>query len=77
VCDLCRGLETGILVVLMVKSSLKILFDYRYPGYIYVDSLMMIAILMVFGTFLLEELPFLDINLGFYDKTWLLLMINM
>jgi hypothetical protein len=27
VCDLCRGLETGISVVLMVKSSLGILFD--------------------------------------------------
>jgi hypothetical protein len=27
VCDLYRGLETGILVVLMVKSSLGVLFD--------------------------------------------------
>jgi hypothetical protein len=27
VCDLYRGLETGISVVLMVKSSLGILFD--------------------------------------------------
>jgi hypothetical protein len=27
VCDLCRVLETGILAVLMVKSSLGILFD--------------------------------------------------
>jgi hypothetical protein len=26
-CDLYRGLENGILVVLMVKSSLGILFD--------------------------------------------------
>jgi hypothetical protein len=27
VCDLCRGLETGISVVLTVKSNLGILFD--------------------------------------------------
>jgi hypothetical protein len=27
VCDLCRVLETGISVMLMVKSSLGILFD--------------------------------------------------
>jgi hypothetical protein len=27
VCNLCRGLETGISVVLTVKSSLGILFD--------------------------------------------------
>jgi hypothetical protein len=27
VCNLCRVLETGISVVLMVKSSLGILFD--------------------------------------------------
>jgi hypothetical protein len=27
VCDLCRVLETGISVLLMVKSSLGILFD--------------------------------------------------
>jgi hypothetical protein len=27
VCDLCRVLETGISAILMVKSSLGILFD--------------------------------------------------
>jgi hypothetical protein len=27
VCDLCRGLETSISIVLMVTSSLVILFD--------------------------------------------------
>jgi hypothetical protein len=27
VCDLCRVLETGISVVLMVKSNLGVLFD--------------------------------------------------
>jgi hypothetical protein len=27
VCDLCRGLETGISAVLMAKSNLGILFD--------------------------------------------------
>jgi hypothetical protein len=38
---------------------------------------MMMAMIMLFGTFLLEEvLSFGNINLGFYDKTWLLLMIN-
>jgi hypothetical protein len=38
---------------------------------------MMMALIMLFGTFLLEEvLSFGNINLGFYDKTWLLLMIN-
>jgi hypothetical protein len=30
VCDLCRGLETDISVVLTVMSGLGILFDYRY-----------------------------------------------
>jgi hypothetical protein len=29
VCDLCRVLETGISAMLMVKSSLGILFDYN------------------------------------------------
>jgi hypothetical protein len=29
VCNLCRVLETGISVVLTVKSSLGILFDYK------------------------------------------------
>jgi hypothetical protein len=73
VCDLYRGLETGISVVLMVKSSLGILFDYRYSRYIYFDGLMMMAVLMIFGTFLSKEvLSFGNINLdsmiklGFY-----------
>jgi hypothetical protein len=30
VCDLCRGLEANISVVLTVMSGLGILFDYRY-----------------------------------------------
>jgi hypothetical protein len=54
VCDLCRGLQTGISTLLTVKSSLGIPFDYRYSGYIYVDGLMMMAILMISGTFLFE-----------------------
>ena len=33
VCDLCRVLETGISVVLMVRSSLRILFDQNNFGY--------------------------------------------
>jgi hypothetical protein len=64
VCNLCRGLETGVSVMLTVKSTLGILFDWRYSGYIYVDGLMMIAILMISGTFLFEEvLSFWNINL--------------
>jgi hypothetical protein len=65
VCNLCKGLETGISVMLTVKSSLEILFDWRYSGYIYVDGLMMVAILMISGTLLLEEvLSFVNTNLG-------------
>jgi hypothetical protein len=61
--------KTGILVVLTVKSNLGILFDKRYFGFIYVDDLMMMAIIMIFGTFLLEEvLSFGNINLGFKIK---------
>jgi hypothetical protein len=33
VCNLCRVLETGISVVLMVRSSLGILFDQNNFGY--------------------------------------------
>jgi hypothetical protein len=33
VCNLCTMLETGISVVLTVKSSLGILFDYNNSGY--------------------------------------------
>jgi hypothetical protein len=34
---------------------------------------MIMAILMIFGTFLFEEvLSFWEYKLGFYDKTWLL-----
>jgi hypothetical protein len=58
VCDLCRGLETGISVVLMVKSNLGILFDYGYFVYIYVDGLMMMTILMVSSTLLSKEVHF-------------------
>jgi hypothetical protein len=38
VCNLCRVLETGISVVLTVKSSLGILFDYKNFGYFYDDD---------------------------------------
>jgi hypothetical protein len=58
VCDLCRGLENGMSAMLMVNSSLGILFDYRYSRYIYDDGLMIMAILMVSRIFLSEELPF-------------------
>jgi hypothetical protein len=64
--NICRVSKTSISVVLMVKSSHGILFDYRYFGFIYVDGLIMIAMIMVFSTFLLEEvLSFGNINLGF------------
>jgi hypothetical protein len=58
VCGLCRGLETSISVMLAVKSSLGILFDYRYSGYIYDDGLMMMLILMAPGIFLYKEVHF-------------------
>jgi hypothetical protein len=68
-CNLCIGLETSISVVPTVKSGLGILFDSRYFGFIYVDGLMMMAILMIYGSFLLEEvLSFGNINLGFMIK---------
>jgi hypothetical protein len=35
VCGLCRGLETGISVMLKVRNGLGILFNYRHIGYIY------------------------------------------
>jgi hypothetical protein len=39
--------------------------------------LMIMAMIMLFSTYLLEEvLSFGNINLEFYDKIWLLLMIN-
>jgi hypothetical protein len=38
VCNLCRVLETGISVVLTVKSSLVILFDYKNFVYFYDDG---------------------------------------
>jgi hypothetical protein len=66
VCNLWGVSKTGISVVLTVKSSLGILFDWRYFGFIYVDGLMMMDIIMIFGTFLLGEvLSFGNINLGF------------
>jgi hypothetical protein len=37
VCNLCRVLKTGILVVLKVKSDLGILFDKKNFGYSYDD----------------------------------------
>ena len=38
VCNLYRVLETGISVVLMVMSSLGILFDYKNFDYFYDDD---------------------------------------
>jgi hypothetical protein len=38
VCDICRGLETSILVILMIMSSLRSSFDQRYSRYIYDDG---------------------------------------
>jgi hypothetical protein len=38
VCNLCRGLETDISVVLMVKSSLGILFDKKNSVTFYDDG---------------------------------------
>jgi hypothetical protein len=38
VCNLCRVLENGILVVLTVMSSLGILFDEKYFDYFYDDD---------------------------------------
>jgi hypothetical protein len=73
--NLCGGLETSISAMLTVKSSLGILLDKRYSEYIYVDGLMMMAILMISGTFLSKDV-LLGYQLVFYDKAWLLLMIN-
>jgi hypothetical protein len=38
VCNIYRVLETGISVVLTVKSSLGIIFDYSNFGYFYDDG---------------------------------------
>jgi hypothetical protein len=38
VCDLCKVLETGISVVLTVKSGLGFLFDNKNFGYFYNDD---------------------------------------
>jgi hypothetical protein len=76
VCNLYRGLETSISVMLTVKSSLRILFDYIYYGFIYVDGLMMMAILIYYLVFSSLRSCFLfGYQLRFYDKTELLLMI--
>jgi hypothetical protein len=70
VCNLCKVSKTGISAVLTVKSSLRILFDWRYFGFIHIDGLMMMAIIMIYGTLLLEEvLSFRNINLGFMINT--------
>jgi hypothetical protein len=37
-CNLCRVLEIGISVELMVKSGLRIFFDYKNFGYFYDDG---------------------------------------
>ena len=66
VCNLCSGRETDISIVLTVKSNLGILFDYRYSGHMYVDGLIIMAILIVSGTFLFEEV------LSFGISTWVL-----
>jgi hypothetical protein len=58
VCDLCRGLETNISVMLVVKSSLDISFDWRYSGYIHDDGLMMMTLIYDFWYYLYEEVPF-------------------
>jgi hypothetical protein len=38
VCNLCGVLETSISVVLTIRSSLGILFDYNNFGYFYDDG---------------------------------------
>jgi hypothetical protein len=53
--------------VLTVKSSLEMLFDSRYSGYINVDGLMMMAILIVLSTLLSKEV-LLGYQLGLYDN---------
>jgi hypothetical protein len=65
-CNLCIGLETNILAMLIVMSSLRILFDLRYSGNIYADGLKMMAILVIYGTFLSKEV------LSFGISTWVL-----
>jgi hypothetical protein len=69
VCNLCRVSKTGISVVLTVKISLVVLFYYRYSRFIFIDGLRMMGIIMIFGTFLFEEvLSFGNINLGIMIK---------
>jgi hypothetical protein len=46
VCDLFRGLETGISTVLTIMSSLGSSSDKRYSGYLYHVGLMMMIITM-------------------------------
>jgi hypothetical protein len=44
VCNLYKGLETGISPVLMVMSSLGSSFDLRYSGYLDDGGLMMMIV---------------------------------
>jgi hypothetical protein len=47
VCNLCKGLETGISAVLTVMSNLGSSFDLRYSRYLDDGGLMMMIIIMV------------------------------
>jgi hypothetical protein len=56
-------------VFLLTGSSATKQIPNRYSSFICVDGLMMMAILMIFGTFLFEEVfSFGNINLGFMIK---------
>jgi hypothetical protein len=46
VCDLYRGLETDISVVLVVKSDLRSSFDQRYSIFIHDGGLIMMIMLI-------------------------------
>ena len=66
VCDLCRVLETGISVVLTVKSGLGILFDYKNFG-----TFMMMVIILISGISSWRECFW--VITGFITKIWLYL----
>jgi hypothetical protein len=65
VCNLYRMLETSISAMLMVKSSLGILFDDKNSRYF----MMMMIIIMIYGISSWRE--YIWVITGFITKTWL------
>jgi hypothetical protein len=64
VCNLCRVLKTGISTVLMVKSSLGILFDLKNFGY---SRMMIISVISGISSWR----EYIWVITGFITKTWL------